>query len=1112
MRQTYFCWGMCFLFNLWVFNGYYRKANAQIIPDGTLGNEGSLVTRKVNLNGVEVDRIDSGAIRGNNLFHSFQEFNVNQGQRVYFANPVGISNILSRVTGNKASQIRGTLGIDGQANLFFINPNGIIFGQNARLDINGSFLASTANSVVFDNGFAFSATNPQVPPLLTISVPSGLQYGATTSDIEVQDANLNVDPGKTLALVGGNITLVGSILEVEGGQIELGGLVGAGLIGLDVNGQNLSLSFPNGIPRADITFNQSAEANVQAGGGGDIRINAHNLELLEGSKVMAGIVANAGSPNSVAGNVEINTTGAANFDGEDVNSTFYSDSTFSGVYNRLEDNAQGQGGNIIINTNSLSVTNGAVITASTDGLGNGGDVIIKADEQVTFAQWGRFSGRSSGAFSSVKSDGIGNAGVISIQAKSLVVKDTAILNTNIFGQGNAGNININVSDTVAFIGTGSNDFPSGAYSSLEPGQQGNPGSIKITARSLLVADGAVITTSTDGLGDGGKIIIDADMVSVEGQASNNFRSGLYSAVSSKAVGNGGAIKITANSLSLTKGAQITASTFGEGKAGDIQINASSATLDGVGINGVSSGIFSTTEKQAGGRGGEITISNANVINIQNGAVINARTLNEHNGGNVKINNSQILQATGGGQVITTTQSRGNAGNITIDAERVILSGSDAKFAERVAIFGQNQMDAESANSGLFANTKDAGNGGDLKVTGVELLIKEGAEVSAFTEGTGQAGTLEVKIADLVKIIGISTDSKSPSQLFFDSSNSGDAGKLTIKTSRLLIQEGGRISAATSGSGKAGILAVNTSEFVEIDGTKGNFASGLYFDSQGSGDARGITINTGRLNVQNGGTITVSGTGTGISGDLNITADAILLNNQGSLRATTAASEGGNIRLVVKDNILLRYNSEIVAEAFGTANGGNININAGGIILAILPENSDIVANAFQGQGGEIFAKAMLVLGFRQFVNRRTSESDFTAQSEFGIDGRETVEIEELEIDSLPDDFLEEGVVYACHLDKSELAQSRFVILGSGGIPQNPEEALSHDNVDVGLVEPVASPLENTPNKIATKSTQAEPVTEIVQAQGWLIENGKIKLVAEFPQVTFQSNSIPNPSC
>lgn len=86
---------------------------AQIIPDNTLGNESSLVTPNATVKETLADLIEGGAIRDNNLFHSFAEFNIPEGNHVYFANPEGIANILTRVTGSNLSEIFGTLGVDG---------------------------------------------------------------------------------------------------------------------------------------------------------------------------------------------------------------------------------------------------------------------------------------------------------------------------------------------------------------------------------------------------------------------------------------------------------------------------------------------------------------------------------------------------------------------------------------------------------------------------------------------------------------------------------------------------------------------------------------------------------------------------------------------------------------------------------------------------------------------------------------------------------------------------------------------------------------------------------------------------------------------------------------
>ncbi|GAA6617071.1 filamentous hemagglutinin N-terminal domain-containing protein [Scytonema sp. NUACC26] len=135
------------------------------VVDNTLGAESSVVTPT----SPQADRIDGGAIRGANLFHCFSQFHVGEGREVYFANPSGIENILSRVTGSDATRIFGKLGVLGNANLFLINPNGIIFGKNASLDVRGSIVGTTANAIQFGEQGFFSATNPNTPELLTVN-------------------------------------------------------------------------------------------------------------------------------------------------------------------------------------------------------------------------------------------------------------------------------------------------------------------------------------------------------------------------------------------------------------------------------------------------------------------------------------------------------------------------------------------------------------------------------------------------------------------------------------------------------------------------------------------------------------------------------------------------------------------------------------------------------------------------------------------------------------------------------------------------------------------------------------------------------------------------------
>lgn len=185
-------------------------AFSQVIPDKTLGNENSIIEQQI-----QRELIKGGAVRGSTLFHSLKELSIKKGQQVYFANPSDISIILARVTGGNPSNINGTLGVLGNADLFLMNPSGITFGPNATLNLDGSFIATTGNSFVFENGQIFSATNPQAAPNLRISVPVGIQFNGTSGPIEIEGNSTlisNLQPGMTFALFGNEVNINSSNL------------------------------------------------------------------------------------------------------------------------------------------------------------------------------------------------------------------------------------------------------------------------------------------------------------------------------------------------------------------------------------------------------------------------------------------------------------------------------------------------------------------------------------------------------------------------------------------------------------------------------------------------------------------------------------------------------------------------------------------------------------------------------------------------------------------------------------------------------------------------------------------------------------------------------------
>ena len=455
MAKNWFdrCWqrkiGGCVAFVgiLWVGGG--DRVNAQIVPDNTLGAESSVVTPNLNLNGIPSDQIDGGAIRGANLFHSFTQFNIDAGRGAYFTNPAGIANILSRVTGANRSEILGRLGVNGNANLFLINPKGIVFGPSASLDVQGSFIATTANAVEFGDRGIFSASKPESPQLLNVNPSAFLFNQIPPGGITNRSARLQVPQGQNLILLGGNVNLDGGVLQAPSGRVELGGLAESGRVGINQESNNLSLIFPDGAVRADISL--SNQASIEAGG--DIQVQGRRVTLTEGSQIKTA------------------TEGAAD------------------------------AGNITVNTGQLILRDGAQVTASTRGPGRGGTVVVNAFESIELSGTSTNGQQQSGLFADTKS--AGDAGDIKVDTGQLTLSDRALITSRSTGMGRAGNIVVTVRGTLQ-----ANNGTLGTSATASAG-----GAITVKAGDIRLFGDSNITTSVfDGTGGGGNIDLKADSI------------------------------------------------------------------------------------------------------------------------------------------------------------------------------------------------------------------------------------------------------------------------------------------------------------------------------------------------------------------------------------------------------------------------------------------------------------------------------------------------------------------------------------------------------------------------------------------------------------------------
>ncbi|MEH2371608.1 two-partner secretion domain-containing protein [Nostoc sp.] len=1109
---------------------------AQIIPDNRLEVNSSVAP------GCTACKIEGGTVRGSNLFHSFSEFSVPTGGEAYFNNTTQIQNIFTRVTGNSASNIDGLIRANGTANLFLINPNGIIFNSNASLNIGGSFIATTANSLNFSDGIKFSAVNSQTPPLLTINVPIGLQFGTNPGNIQLQGSNLKVNPRHTLALVGGNVQLNGGQLLASGGNVELGGMADTGTVSMSINGSYLGLSFPNGVERADVSLGNGTDVNV-LGGGGSIAINAHSLDMTgENTQLQSGIPSGLGSVDSQAGDIEINATETINLNG-------------SSISNTVQSTAVGNSGDINITTGSLYARNGGLLNTQTSGLGNAGSINIVARDTVSFDGATSFN-RPSAASSALRRTAEGKGGNINITTRLLSVTNGGeLVATNYGGKGDAGRVDIDARDTVVFD-QGLGNIPTGAFSNVFPDGVGNGTSINITTGSLYLKNGAVLNVTTQGKGNAGNVNIFADdTVSLDGISANGTNvTTVVSGVQRGAEGQGGNIKITTGSLSVTNGGELVATNYGgKGDAGRVDIDAHDTVVFDKGLGNIATGAFSNVFPDGVGNGASINITTGSLY-LKNGAVLNATTQGKGNAGNVNIfaddtisldgvsangtNVTTVLsgvhrgaEGQGGNINITTgslylkngavlnvtTQGKGNAGNVNIFArDTVSLDGVSANGTNVTTVVSGVQRGAE-------------GQGGNIKITTGSLSVTNGGELVATNYGgKGDAGRVDIDAHDTVvfdKGLGnIATGAFS--NVFPD--GVGNGASINITTGSLYLKNGAVLNVTTQGKGNAGDVNIFAHDKVSLEGSGNNGSRSQLLSTvelTGVGKGGDINITTRMLSLRDRAKITVSSQGSGIAGSLIVEANSIDLDNQATISADTNGGQG-NINLRSQDLLLLRRGSSITTNAMGNATGGNITIDTHNLV-AVPKENSDISANAENSFGGRVIVNASGIFGIK-FRLQPTPLSEITATSARGSEFNGVVQLNTPDVNpsqgltALPTNIIDTSQLIAnsC-IAGSKRPEGKFIITGNGGLPVMPDDPsiAPYPTYQIPTVQSasISTSQENAldPENPTTSSKPYHSVKSapLIEAQGWMYTaNGEVILTASASTVPPHSFWPQLPTC
>ena len=683
---------------------------AQITPDGSLPTTVEQLQEIMNING--------GERAGNNLFHSFEEFSIPEGMEAVFENATDIENIFTRITGEEASAIDGILKTQGDANFFLINPNGIVFGKNARLDVGGSFIATTANSIQFEGDTEFAASDSAQKPIITIDRPIGLGFGSNPGAIEVNGngnqiindssflpiefsqtpTGISVPSDKTLALVGNEINLNGGVITTKGGQVYLVSIE-SGSVGINQTESRLDLVNNNTIKYRNINLNQQSLIDASNEFGGTISLTGENVNLKDASFLLA-----QNQDNLLGGSLEVKALESLTLSGNSIDGEIASTI-------RTETLSTGSGGNIDISASQLKLRDSGRIQTATFGESKNGKIDIQTSDAIEL---------NSGIISSI-TRGEANAGNMQLSTSKLKITDKGVLTAATLGTGNGGEIIINA-DSIDVVenpqNTSQTDRTNISASSFDVGNAGN---ITINTQRLQIIDGASLSSSSFNVGNAGNIIINAsELIKVSGinqnfQSSSNPESTIRTAVQLPTsqrqrasesplvqTGNSGNLTLNTRSLNVSEQATITVENEGSGKAGTLFIDANKISLDTFG---------SISATSASGTGGNIQIDTEQ-LQLDNESSITATAENDGDGGNININTTSLLAKKN--SEITANAFAGTGGNIQIETRGLFLfPDSTIEASSELGIDGTVRI-----------NTLDTNLQKDLEASELNLIVDE----------------------------------------------------------------------------------------------------------------------------------------------------------------------------------------------------------------------------------------------------------------------------------------------------------------------------------------------------------------------------------------------------
>ncbi|MBF0368056.1 MAG: filamentous hemagglutinin N-terminal domain-containing protein [Magnetococcales bacterium] len=866
---------------------------------------------------------EMGLLSGNNLFHSFSDFNLESGESATFSGPDTLTNIISRVTGTNDSFIDGTIQstVDG-AGFYLLNPNGLIFGENASLSLTGAFHASTAAYLrVGDEGRFYASLGRE--SLFSAEAPQAFGFlSDMPSSILFQGGDLTVGE---MTVVAGGITMHGGTLTTDAGDLSLISMSRAGEVQLGEDGWQIDAEDPGGAIFIDL----QAEVTVQGSGG----LVVQGEELIVSDATLARtIIGDLESP----GGIEIALTGVLAV-------------TAQGTI-RTVNSGDGEGAGMTISAEKLTVSEGGRILSTNNGAGSGGEL------QLTLTDTLLISGSLDGNVSQIRSEtngtgGAGDvtltAGTISLEAEGLIIgrtygegvgpdlslqmsqllmSDGGNIDNSTVDVGAGGNLTIEAEESVEISGSGA--WNSGIYVNVY--DAGDGGTLAITAPEVSLTDGGVINGSNNGNGAGSSLLLEVDTLDMvagvidfssrsEGSggaiavsatesvnlAGANGESG-YMAVFSLDSGHGGAISITAPEVNIVDGGYLSGDSYASGRSGTILLQVKNLVLR--------EGLIDSLV-QGTGHGGNIRIVASESVLVEGVAEsdgpfggisrIATATSGEGNSGSISIYSPELTIGDGGYLTVSSEQAfSGRAGSIYLEVGALALENGGLILADTASWAGAGSITIEAFQG--------------ITLTGVGDILDLASGISASAGGRGDGGDIALN----TPLMTLSSGGIIQAVTF----GSGNGGEIAAEVENLQMSDGGIIQVGTTDTGDGGGLTLTASGSLTLAGE----SSGIYAFSSGEGGGGALVLSAAdEITLTDGAEIVSYATAAGDAGDILLEANSTTLSNA-RIATETVESGGGNITLNAQETLSLDGSG--ITTSVMAGEGGNITIDPIHVVL------------------------------------------------------------------------------------------------------------------------------------------------------------------------------------